>query len=50
MTIDFTATAKAPPDPKGVRVSYGLLGSYLAIKTITPVPYHIPSFQSSNNT
>jgi len=48
MTIDFTATTKTKPDPGGVKVSYGLLGSYLAVKSVTPVPYHIPSSLPSN--
>lgn len=43
MTIDFTATARGSTDPKGVRINYGDEGSTLAIKSITPVPYHIPS-------
>jgi hypothetical protein len=43
MTIDFTATGDQVKDPKGVVNNYGEAGSYIAIKTITPVPYHIPS-------
>jgi len=43
MTIDFKMSGDNATDPKGVRITHGVVGSYLAIKTITPVPYHIPS-------
>jgi hypothetical protein len=50
LTVDFTATMKHPADPKGAaKVSYGLMGSYLAVKSITPVPYHIPSSLPPSN-
>ncbi len=48
MTVNFNATGDKPTDPKGVKVNYGDIGSYLAIKTITPVPYHIPSSLSND--
>jgi hypothetical protein len=47
MTIDFTMAGDQAQDPKGVRINFGSVGSYLAIKTITPVPYHIPSSRSA---
>jgi len=43
MTIKFTATGDTASDPKGTQEAYGEVGSYIAIKTVTPVPYHIPS-------
>src|SRR3954453_4108081 len=43
MTISFSATGGGPGEEKGIDVYHGSIGSYLAIKTVTPVPYHIPS-------
>lgn len=48
MTIDFTATAPGSTDPNGVRNNTGDEGSTLAIKSFTPVPYHIPSSLNSD--
>jgi hypothetical protein len=50
MTVDFTATAARATDPKGDPIHYGDEGSSLAIKTVTPVPYHIPSSLDNNDT
>ena len=49
MTIEFTATGDNTTDPKGVQTSYGVQGSYIAVKTVTPVPYHIPSSLSASS-
>jgi hypothetical protein len=47
ITIDFTAKSI---DPKtAVATSYGAVGSYLVIKSLTPVPYHIPSELSGSS-
>jgi hypothetical protein len=44
MTVNFTATAKQPTFQDGYWVSYGVVGAYTQIQSMTPVPYHIPSF------
>jgi hypothetical protein len=47
LTVDFTATGNTPTFANGYWTYYGIVGSYLQIQTVTPVPYHIPSFLSS---
>ena len=44
LTVNFNATGNAPTTWNGVTTYYGLVGSYFQITTVTPVPYHIPSF------
>jgi hypothetical protein len=46
LTVNFTATGLSPTFADGYETSYGIVGSYLEILTMTPVPYHIPSFFS----
>jgi hypothetical protein len=46
LTVNFTATGLAPTISNGVVTHYGMVGSFLLITTVTPVPYHIPSFLS----
>jgi hypothetical protein len=46
LTVNFTATGDNPTFANGYWTYYGLEGSYLHIETVTPVPYHIPSFLS----
>jgi hypothetical protein len=47
MTVNFTATGDTPTYANGYWTYYGIVGGYLHIQTVTPVPYHIPSFSSS---
>jgi hypothetical protein len=44
LTVNFTASGLEPTVSNGVVTHYGLVGSYFAITSVTPVPYHIPSF------
>ena len=44
MIVDFTATGDAPTFNGSWWTYYGLVGSYMQITSMTPVPYHIPSF------
>ena len=44
VTIDFTASGNAPTMQDGHLVNYGVVGSYLRILKMTPVPYPIPSW------
>lgn len=46
LTVNFTATGLAPTISNGVVTHYGLVGSTFQITSVTPVPYHIPSFLS----
>ena len=46
LIVNFTASGLAPTFANGYWTYYGIVGSYLQIETMTPVPYHIPSFQS----
>jgi hypothetical protein len=49
MTVNFTATGLAPTYANGYWTFYGIVGSYLQIQSMTPIPFHIPSFQSPQN-
>jgi hypothetical protein len=44
MTVNFTATGNAPTFNGQYWTYYGIVGSYMQITSMTPVPYHIPSF------
>lgn len=44
MTIDFTASGRDPTTLDGHPLTLGVVGSYLRIGKMTPVPYHIPSW------
>jgi len=44
MTVNFTATGLASTYANGYWTSYGVVGGYLQIQTMTSVPYHIPSY------
>jgi hypothetical protein len=46
MTVNFTATGLNPTYANGYWTYYGIVGSYLQIESMTPVPYHVPSYQS----
>ncbi|HWB22188.1 MAG TPA: hypothetical protein VG652_04815 [Gaiellaceae bacterium] len=48
MTINFTATGNAPVYANGYWTYYGVIGGYTQITSMTPVPYHIPSFVASS--
>jgi hypothetical protein len=50
LTVNFTANGDKPTYANGYWTYYGVEGSYLQIQTVTPVPYHIPSFLSSTAT
>ena len=43
MTVTFTARGLEPTFANGYWTHYGIIGSYLQIRQMTPVPYHIPS-------
>ena len=49
MTVNFTATGLNPTYANGYWTYYGIVGSYLEIQTMTPIPYHIPSYQSASS-
>jgi hypothetical protein len=44
MTINFTATGNEPVFNGQYWTYFGIIGSYTQITSMTPVPYHIPSF------
>ena len=44
MTVNFTATGNLPHFNGSWWTYYGMVGGYLKITSMTPVPYHIPSF------
>ncbi len=44
MTVNFTATGNLPHYNGSWWTYYGMVGGYLKITSMTPVPYHIPSF------
>lgn len=44
MTIDFKATGRDPTTQDGHTLTLGVVGSFLRIQKVTPVPYHIPSW------
>ncbi len=44
MTVSFTATGDAPTFNGSWWTYYGVVGDYMQITSMTPVPYHIPSF------
>lgn len=46
MTVNFTATGNAPTFNGQFWTYYGIVGSHTDITSMTPVPYHIPSFLS----
>jgi hypothetical protein len=46
LTVNFTAIGLDPTFSNGTWTHYGMVGAYLVITTVTPVPYHIPSFLS----
>ena len=43
LTVNFTATGLDPTFANGYWTYYGIVGAYLQIQQMTPVPYHIPS-------
>jgi hypothetical protein len=43
LTVTFTAKGLDPTFANGYWTYYGLVGAYLQIQQMTPVPYHIPS-------
>jgi hypothetical protein len=49
LTTYFTAKGLNPTVSGGTTTNYGVAASYLVIKTVTPVPYHIPSALSSKD-
>jgi hypothetical protein len=44
MLVNFTATGNEPTFNGQYWTYYGIVGSYTQITSMTPVPYHIPSF------
>ena len=44
MTVNFTATGNSPTFNGQYWTYYGVVGSWTHITSMTPVPYHIPSF------
>jgi hypothetical protein len=44
MVVNFTATGNEPTFNGQYWTYYGIVGSYTQITSMTPVPYHIPSF------
>jgi hypothetical protein len=44
MSLTFTAKGLEPTYANGYWTHYGIVGSYLQIDSMTPVPYHIPSY------
>ncbi len=46
MTVNFTATGNGPTFNGRTWTYYGIVGSSTDITSVTPVPYHIPSFIS----
>jgi hypothetical protein len=49
MTVNFSASGLEPRFTNGYWTYYGIVGSYLQIESMTPVPYHIGSYQSGQN-
>ena len=43
LTVTFTAKGLDPTCANGYWTYYGIVGAYLQIQQMTPVPYHIPS-------
>jgi hypothetical protein len=43
LTVNFTATGLDPTFANGYWTYHGMVGAYLEITEMTPVPYHIPS-------
>ena len=43
LTVTFTAKGLEPTFANGYWTYYGIVGAYLQIQQMTPVPYHIPS-------
>jgi hypothetical protein len=43
LTVNFTAKGLEPTFANGYWTYYGIVGAYLQIQQMTPVPYHIPS-------
>jgi hypothetical protein len=43
LTVNFTAKGLDPTFANGYWTYHGLVGAYLQIQQMTPVPYHIPS-------
>jgi hypothetical protein len=44
MTVNFSATGDEPQFNGSWWIYHGLVGAYMQITAMTPVPYHIPSF------
>jgi hypothetical protein len=44
LVVNFTGKGLDPTFANGYWTYYGIVGAYLQIETMTPVPYHIPSF------
>jgi hypothetical protein len=50
MTVNFLATSTSPPTFNGkFWTYYGIVGGHTDITSMTPVPYHIPSFQQGSS-
>jgi hypothetical protein len=47
LTVTFSAKGLDPTFANGYWTYYGMVGAYLQIQQMTPVPYHIPSAQPS---
>jgi hypothetical protein len=47
LVVTFTATGLEPTFANGYWSYYGMVGAYLQIQQMTPVPYHIPSSKPS---
>jgi hypothetical protein len=43
LSVNFTATGLEPTFANGYWTYHGMVGAYLQINQMTPVPYHIPS-------
>jgi hypothetical protein len=46
LTVNFIASGLTPTYTNGYRTNYGIVGESLQIQSMTPVPYHIPSYQA----
>jgi hypothetical protein len=49
MRVNFTATGDAPTFNGSWWTYYGLVGAYMQITSMTPVPWYIPSYVPQNN-
>jgi hypothetical protein len=49
LVVTFTAKGLEPQTINGVTTWFGMVGAYLQIQQMTPVPYHIPSSLPSDS-